>query len=156
MINLEKNIFLINDFLSKDELSGIFSNTWTDWQIEIKNKVSKIFNDKYIVEGLGNIKTLKVGEYTEPHSDQHDIGCDCGWCIDNLDKYFFYGIVIYLNNDYTGGEIKYTQKNIIHKPLKGSLICHPASKDYEHEVLKIKSGERKYLTFFLSLNKLVV
>jgi hypothetical protein len=156
MINLEKNIFLIEDFLNKEELNNILFENSIDWKIQIKDRISSLFNDKYIVEGVGNIKILRAGESTEPHSDQHDVGCTCGWCIDNPNKYFFYGIVIYLNNDYSGGEIRYTQKNIIHKPLEGSLICHPASKDYEHEVLKIKSGERKYLSFFLSLNKPVV
>jgi hypothetical protein len=151
MINIEKNIFLIEDFLSKKEVDGILSNTWFNWQEEIKDRVSKLFKDKYTVEGLGNIKTLKVREYTEPHSDQHEMDCDCGWCIDNPDKYFFYGIVIYLNNNYDGGEVKYTQKNIIHKPLIRSLLCHPASKEYEHEVLPVTSGERQYLSFFLSL-----
>lgn len=151
MIKLENNIFLIENFLTKEELINILSERSTDWQIEIKDKVSKLFDYKYVVEGLGNIKTLKAGESTEAHSDQHDSKCECGWCIDNPDKYFFYGIVIYLNNDYVGGEVKYTKKNIIHKPLEASLLCHPASEEYEHEVLTVHSGERKYITYFLSL-----
>lgn len=153
MKNLEKNIFLVKDFLSEKELLGVLDNTWIDWEKSIKKRVSELFNHKYIVEGTGNIKKIKAGESTEAHSDQHDSKCDCGWCIDNPDKHFIYGIVIYLNSNYTGGEIRYTKKNIIHKPVARSLLCHPASEEYEHEVLRVNSGERKYLSFFLSLKK---
>jgi hypothetical protein len=41
MINIEKNIFLIEDFLSKKELDGILSNTWFNWQEEIKDIVTQ-------------------------------------------------------------------------------------------------------------------
>jgi hypothetical protein len=156
MIKIENSIFLIEDFLTKEELVNILSETSTNWQTQIKDRVSKLFDYKYVVEGIGNIKKLKSGESTEAHSDQHNSKCDCGWCIDNKDKKFVYGVVIYLNNDYTGGEVRYTQKNIIHKPVAGSLLCHPASEEYEHEVLTVNFGERKYITFFLSLNTDVV
>jgi hypothetical protein len=42
----------------------------------------------------------------------------------DLDYYIRYGIVIYFNDDYQGGEIEYSERNIVHKPKARSLVLH--------------------------------
>jgi hypothetical protein len=42
----------------------------------------------------------------------------------DLDQYVRYGIVIYYNDDYQGGEIEYPEVGIIHKPKARSLVMH--------------------------------
>ena len=59
------------------------------------------------------------------------------------------GIVLYLNDDYTGGEIVYTEKNITYKPRAGTMIFHPGSLEYKHGVKKVIEGTRYVMTGFV-------
>lgn len=146
---LDPNIFIIEDFIDEKERIGILDGTWINGKEEIKSRVSSLFSDRLSVYGTATVRELSEGDLTEPHSDQHRPGCGCGYCINNFDTFFLYGVVIYLNDNFTGGEIKYTKKDITYRPLAKSLICHPASEEYEHEVLKVKSGIRKFISLFI-------
>lgn len=146
---LEDNIFVITAFLTESECEGVLNNTWTDWETDIRSKVSLVFDDKFNVKGGKHIRSLSEGEHTEIHSDQHNKGCTCGYCINNPESVFLYGLVLYLNDNFTGGKLRYPNKNIECTPKIGNLICHPASFEYEHEVLEVESGIRKFLSFFL-------
>lgn len=44
--------------------------------------------------------------------------------IKDVDYYIRYGIVIYYNDDYVGGEIEYPELGIVHKPKARSLVMH--------------------------------
>ncbi len=50
--------------------------------------------------------------------------------------------LIYLNNDYTGGEIYFPEYNISIKPDAGDLICFPDTPEFIHGVKPILSGTR--------------
>jgi Rps23 Pro-64 3,4-dihydroxylase Tpa1-like proline 4-hydroxylase len=50
--------------------------------------------------------------------------------------------VIYLNNDYVGGEIFFPEQDIIISPSVGDLIIFPGNLNYPHEVKEILSGNR--------------
>lgn len=143
--HLDENIFIINNFIDDTEYKLIL-----DGDIDyIKLKISTVFNNKYIVNGSGIIKELKVGEFLEIHSDQHSENCRCGYCILGNKNKKIYGAALYLNEDYDGGEINYVDKFITYKPSSNSIIFHPASEEYRHQVFPVKSGIRKSLSFFL-------
>jgi len=147
---LEDNIFLIDDFLSQSECEGVLNDTWENWRLELESRVSLIFNNKFNIKGGKQVSTLSKGESVSAHFDQHEKGCKCSdYHINNPESYFFYGAVLYLNDDFTGGKLRYSKKNIEYIPKSGNLICHPASSEYEHQVLEVKSGTRKFLSFFL-------
>ena len=50
--------------------------------------------------------------------------------------------LIYLNNDYEGGEIDFPTHKLSHKPKTGDLIMFPGNMHYAHEVKTIISGVR--------------
>jgi len=50
--------------------------------------------------------------------------------------------IIYLNNNYEGGEICYPKQDLVLKPLKGSILIHPAIFTHPHKSLKITEGEK--------------
>jgi predicted 2-oxoglutarate/Fe(II)-dependent dioxygenase YbiX len=50
--------------------------------------------------------------------------------------------LIYLNNDYSGGEIYFPEYDISHKPEPGDLLCFPDNPDYVHGVSSISNGVR--------------
>jgi len=49
-------------------------------------------------------------------------------------------IVLYLNDDYTGGELYFKNQDIKIKPEAGSLIAFPSTDPYFHESLTVTSG----------------
>jgi hypothetical protein len=51
--------------------------------------------------------------------------------------------ILYLNDDYVGGEINFVKDNMSIKPKAGSMFVFPSNK--QHEVLEITSGNR-YMT----------
>lgn len=50
--------------------------------------------------------------------------------------------LIYLNNDYSGGEIYFPDYDIGYKPNPGDLLCFPDNPDYVHGVKPITDGTR--------------
>ena len=60
--------------------------------------------------------------------------------------------LIYLNDDYEGGEIYFPRQDISIKPKAGTLITFPGSLHYIHGVNKITSGTRYTITEWLSLD----
>lgn len=59
-----------------------------------------------------------------------------------------HGMVLYLNDDYQGGEIYYPNLKIAIKPKAGSLVIHPGNVYYSHGVLPVTSGTRYATTAF--------
>lgn len=51
--------------------------------------------------------------------------------------------ILYINDDYTGGEIDFINDGLCIKPKAGSMVVFPSDK--QHEVLEILSGNR-YMT----------
>lgn len=51
-------------------------------------------------------------------------------------------VVMYLNDDYEGGEMLFPNSNVSIKPEAGSIVFFPSNFLYVHEVSEIKSGTR--------------
>lgn len=77
------------------------------------------------------IRIWDEGSNMGPHCDSYD---------GNLDIAF--SIVMYLNDEYTGGEISFPNHNISIKPQPGSLIIFPSQEPFLHQVKTVESGQR--------------
>jgi predicted 2-oxoglutarate/Fe(II)-dependent dioxygenase YbiX len=78
-----------------------------------------------------------VGDLQEPHADGETFdGVPTETYMDD------YGSIMYLNDDYEGGEIRFPAYDITYKPIAGTFIFFPSSTYYVHEVLPITSGVR--------------
>ena len=64
-----------------------------------------------------------------------------------------FGTVIYLNDDFEGGEIEYPLMNIKQKMPTGTLAVHLGTLDYLHGVRQITSGTRYTIASFLTHDK---
>ena len=103
----------------------------------IKLKVEKTLGISFLVtDDIYRIKKFENGRSIGVH-------------FDNLQNAILeLGIVIYLNDDFDGGEIYYPSLNIEYKPKAGSMIVHPANKLYSHGVKEVFGNTRYCLAFF--------
>lgn len=102
----------------------------------IKNAIiecSEDYSKRYSIE-IGNLTPLSISKYFEgqsmgPHVDSYE---------DDIKQVL--SIVLYLNDDYTGGELYFKNQDIKIKPESGSLIAFPSTDPYFHESLTVTSG----------------
>lgn len=159
-------IWEIKNFLSDDDINICFEKIknikeqeWTFNKIYVVNvdvdpelrrhldsiqkKLYNYFKYQETIQAIGGIHRIRQNRRMEAHTDINENK------IYNLP--IQYGCVIYLNDDYLGGEINYPDIGLSIKPKKGSLIVHKAK--YLHEILEVKSGTRYMLTTFVHGSK---
>lgn len=61
-------------------------------------------------------------------------------------------ILIYLNDDYEGGELEFPDWGVRFKPKIGTLIAFPSYIDFSHRVHSITSGQRYNLVSWICTN----
>ena len=83
------------------------------------------------------IRKWNPGENQDVHADGETAG---GW--PGYNYIVDYGSIIYLNDDYEGGEIFFPKYNIHMKPKAGTLIFFPSTNMYAHGVTEVISGVR--------------
>jgi hypothetical protein len=82
---------------------------------EINKRVDDLFFPTPVNNSMLALQRVTSGEAMQPHKD---------YWIKDIDHYIRYGIVIYYNDDYLGGEIEYPERNIVYKPKARSLVMH--------------------------------
>lgn len=61
--------------------------------------------------------------------------------------------IVYLNDEYDGGEFYFTGLDTVIQPKKGMLVAFTAGFYHEHAVLRIEGKERLTMPFFLTFSK---
>lgn len=164
-----KDIIIVEDFLTSEELNTFnkinyeelmdaenmhtyslktvkLSDEYKDMMIEIQARalctLSDILNthisiDKAKAIGFfsNNINVIKSGGLMDEHHDEASINA--------------YGVVIYLNDNYNGGELEYTKLGLSLKPKAGMLVIHPAAEIFSHKVNEVKDNDRYTITTFI-------
>jgi Rps23 Pro-64 3,4-dihydroxylase Tpa1-like proline 4-hydroxylase len=57
-------------------------------------------------------------------------------------------MVLYLNENYEGGEIAFPEQKLLIKPKAGSLVVFPSNKPYYHEAKEVISGTKYMVPLF--------
>jgi len=96
-------------------------------------KCSKEYSNRYGVD-IGNLTPLSISKYFEGQS----MGSHIDSYSDTPKEVL--SIVLYLNDNYKGGELYFKNQNIKIKPQSGSLIAFPSVDPYFHESLPVSSG----------------
>lgn len=151
-------VYEIENFLSDDEIYGLLLSADPNGFVQshpgnivqdlipeslsyipaISDRILSCFNNPHSHTKITNIRRLKDGEFMHPHKD--------GGYPDSKQKIVF-GIAIYLNDDFTGGELNYPDLNISIKPKRSSMLIHDAR--LMHQVLAVSSGSRHSITTFI-------
>lgn len=114
------------------ELHAIMCEYATKMQSMIEHKFGRTLEP-----GTLGIRRWDVGESQEQHADgeSHD-------GIPNETYIVDYGSIVYLNDNYTGGELYFSAYDISFKPTAGTLAFFPSSTYYIHGVKPVTSGVR--------------
>lgn len=83
------------------------------------------------------------GSFNAPHADNCII--DNG-VVTRVKDWTHTGI-IFLNNNFTGGELVYPNQGCVFIPTVGTMVITPAGEDYIHYVNPVSTGERFTLVF---------
>lgn len=152
------DIYEIEDFLTIEEqalfLSSCTDDGWeeshpgnivkamTTEQEEVAKKMlvrlSSFFDNMDSFTEVNRLRRLILGEYMHPHKDGGD---------PLNPKVIVFGIAIYLNDEFSGGELSYPDLDLTIVPKPRSLVIHDAK--LNHEVKTVESGKRYSMTAFV-------
>ena len=146
---LLKNSEHSNEFKSEIENRNVFwddkileiPDEYNDIKISIWNKINLFFNGKYKIPEVDTIQRQYPGSSLKVH---HDNGYK-----KNLQR----AIVIYLNDDYSQGELFFPDYNLEFKPKTGSMITFPGTEDYLHGVKDVGIGPTRYVISVFAYDK---
>lgn len=118
----------------KDKNVSLMLNLQTKSICSILNQKINSFLPKEIsTMGPGVVQRQYAGVPLVAHHDQH------------TDPSVAYAAIIYLNEDYVGGELFFPNKNFTVKPPAKSLLIFPGSEDFLHGVHAPGEGPLRYV-----------
>jgi hypothetical protein len=88
-----------------------------------------------------------IGSKNTQHCDNSQINVIDGVTTIKRFRPWEYTGIIFLNNNFTGGELIYPEQGCVFMPTIGTMIITPAGPDFPHFVNEITSGERFTLVF---------
>lgn len=146
---LNRGDFILKD--SKDIESKYFLDMINDSFLYSTKKYLRRHNFKKNVIDSSidclNFSTFGLNEYKEknvgmgPHIDQ-----------DKKNEDADYVIILYLTDDYDGGELTFIKKGVTIKPSAGDIVVFPGDKRFLHKINKISKGKKILINHHISLN----
>lgn len=122
----------------------------------LQNVIRDIVNPFYGIEISGyetpQLLRYGIGGMYEPHVDGESL-----WMKEDGTKVWRKSVerdlsaVIYLNDDFEGGEFIFPDLNIRVSPRPGLLLCFPSSHLYRHGVLPVTRGERLAIVTWMTV-----
>jgi len=148
-------IFTESDEGAQESLSTVVNSDRVTSRIELGDKQSII--DKWIADVFYKLLAKHVGKkirsfttpdlmrytrggYYKAHSDADIFDPKMGIWKKVLDR--DYSLLLYLNNDFEGGAVRFEHFNYTFFPEKGDLLIFPSDYLYLHEALLVTAGVR--------------
>lgn len=101
--------------------------------IERLDRLVALVDPKLEASGLKTFQRMQDGVELKAHTDQH------------TDPSINYATIIYLNDNYNGGELFFSNKDLELKPKPGSLVIFPGTEEFNHGVRHVKPGPIRYV-----------
>ena len=113
-----------------------------DLRVEMLDHVEVVFERK-LRANTSHAQKWGIGGFANPHSDNSDFdGTPNAF---EINKYV---TLLYLNEDFGGGELFFPDHKLEIKPKKGMLISFPGGHENIHGVKEVTSGERHTMMAF--------
>ena len=84
---------------------------------------------------------LGVGHFHSKHADCERLTADGRW-VPNHTPHRCMSAIVYLNDDFEGGEIVFEQHGLTIKPRPGLMLVFPSDRHHLHEVRPVTAGTR--------------
>jgi hypothetical protein len=132
----EEDLENIKDYIERNR-----SDYWDDKVIDIPDKdfcqkinkrLEPFFSGMYDLNSLEEIQRQYEGVGLDEHVDSE------------YDKRIQLAVVIYINDDFTGGELYFPTKDIEIKPIAGSCLIFDTGSEFYHGVRKVGPGPGRY------------
>jgi hypothetical protein len=149
----------IDSFLTEDErlelLCTAYSASSSDWSIQngggeywvgnrfpfqspifdlLNERIKLYFDDYDFISPFCGIQRISQGGGMGEHTDNYQKTCR-------------FGCVVYLNDNFEGGDLVYPRLNTVWRPSASQLVVHAG--DEPHLVSTVSSGTRYMLTCFV-------
>ena len=140
----------VNNWESKSQLGTDSLHTWEklssgsnvvfeilqEYVNNVQREVEYRFG-RFLESTKPGIRKWNPGEYQDVHADGETAA---GW--PGYNYIVDYGSILYLNDDYEGGELFFPKYNIHLKPKPGTLVFFPSTNMYAHGVTEVTDGIR--------------
>jgi predicted 2-oxoglutarate/Fe(II)-dependent dioxygenase YbiX len=80
------------------------------------------------------------GGYYGKHADSENLNRECFQFEKMVDRDI--SILVYLNDNFEGGGLEFSNFNYVHQPKTGDLVAFPSDNRYIHQALTVASGTR--------------
>jgi len=103
-------------------------------QFNLDARLESLFDKEanYSFRPFGIIQRQYVGSELGGHYDQY------------VDTRMKWASVVYINDNYNGGEFYFSEKKILVKPPRKSMLVFPATEEYWHGVKMVEEGPTRY------------
>ena len=129
--------------IKDEEVKEIMLNCLRNVLNVLKDNKHKVYCENF------NIARWPVGYELLPHADaENPSGCE-----KHPYPWRDFGMATFLNENFEGGTLYYTNKNTEVKPKVGYTAIHSGSLDCEHGVTKITSGSRYTIAAFFTYDE---
>lgn len=120
----------------------IFHKIYDDFHDAIQEGVSKYYNDFAIIENAYSNSEYQLLKYEkgQKYPKHYDSNTTIGRHV---------SILLYINDDYEGGELVFNMQNVYIKPKAGMMLVFPSNFAYQHEALEVTKGTKYVLATWL-------
>lgn len=161
-IQLAEDVYLYSQFITKREAEDLYTLAYSlyPWETKLSKKAEELslikeriqaeFFPNYDLYEHNAFQCLIEGENMYEHTDtpsdpRHRDEDGQRW------SRIVWGTILYINDDYSGGEIYYPELNIEYKPQAGDLLIHAAH--VVHGVRKVTKGIRFAYSNFATIKR---
>lgn len=134
--------------LMKEEPQNDMQVIFKKLYFRLKGMIEASFSCEVLDEIFLHVLEWRVGDSLHEHVDKRD-GESVPTPSGNKSRDI--SSTIYINDNYSGGEIGFPNQCFKVKPSAGSLILFPTSHLYPHEVFAVKDGKRWTMTNFWTI-----
>lgn len=145
----------------KEKITDYRQTKWlnlpTDVHQYLSNSIPLIYEEKLHSIFKSRIKNIEppqflrydVGDHYDKHNDSESYVKGKLKRVVSRDI----SLLLYLNDDYEGGELEFTKLQLTIRPKKGMLIAFPSYEEFEHKVHPVTKGTRYTIVSWIETEK---
>jgi hypothetical protein len=166
---LDEEMFsTFNAFAQSTKMYDLIEND-TFWNKKVVHLNSVFFLSKVTKQYARLLRDKLISEFNIEHVMYFDLLCVTRWLentghdlhapSENLDgtpsvlPWRDYGCILFLNDDFVGGDIEFPKQNIRIKPKPNTLIIYPGDAEFVHKKHVISTGTRYIIDSFWTKDK---